>query len=327
MERCLSLTTPGLGVRALADLAAWAETLGYRTAWLSEVAGPDGFVMATAAAYRTREMRMGVAVVPAFTRTPAVLAMAAGSVSQALAGRPFRLGIGSSSEAIVAGWNGVPFDRPLRRVRETVEAVRAGLGGSGSYEGGTVAMRRFRSASPPEGPVELWVAALGPGMLRVAGEAGDGVCLNLMPARVVARQLAEVEAGRHTAGRSLEGFGVMARLQTLVTDDPGGARKMLRETILGAYLAQPVYNRFLGWMGYEEEAAAIARGWAARDREAVHAAIHDRLVDDLAIVGTAGEVRRRLDEYAAAGVGEAAVSVLVADRAVVEETLRAVAPG
>jgi hypothetical protein len=119
----------------------------------------------------------------------------------------------------------------------------------------------------------------------------------------------------------------MARLQTLVTDDPGGARKMLRETILGAYLAQPVYNRFLGWMGYEEEAAEIARGWAARDREVVHAAIHDRLVDDLAIVGTAGEVRRRLDEYAAAGVGEAAVSVLVADRAVVEETLRAVAPG
>lgn len=318
MERCLSLTSPGLTVPELAALAAWGEDLGYRTAWLAEVAGPESMVTAAAAALATSRMTLGVAVVPAFVRTPALLAMAAGSVSQVLAGRTLRVGIGSSSEAIVSGWNGVPFVRPLRRVEETVRAVREGLAGSGTFQGATVGMNRFKNAAPPAGPVELYVGALGPGMLAVAGAVGDGVCLNLMPPEVVPRQLA-------ATGRS-DGFGVMARLQVLLTEDLAAARTMLRETMLAAYLAQPVYNNFLRWMGYEEEAEAIATGWARRDREAVNLAIHDRLVDDLAILGTRSRVLARIDEYFASGVQQAAVSVLSSDRATVESTLRALAP-
>lgn len=327
MRIALSLTTPGLSVPELADLARWSEELGYREAWLSEVAGPDGFVNATAAAVATSAMDIGIAVVPAYTRTPAVMAMAAGSVSQVLAGRTFRLGIGSSSEAIVGGWNGIPFERPLTRVRETVEAVRAGLGELGDYEGRTVAMRRFRSASPAAGPVELYVGALNPGMLRVAGAAGDGVCLNLMPPEVVPRQLAEVRKGAEGAGRPPDDVGVMARLQVVITEDPAGARELLRRTFLGPYLAQPVYNRFLEWMGYAEEAASIAAAWAARDREGVARAVHDRLVDDLTVIGDVARVRERLEAYGDAGIATGAVSVLSADRSVVEETLRALAPG
>jgi probable F420-dependent oxidoreductase len=326
MDLALSLTTPGLTVPELASLARWAEELGYREAWLSEVAGPDAFVMATAAAVATERMALGVAVVPAYTRTPAAMAMAAGSVSQVLGGRPFRLGIGSSSEAIVEGWNGVPFERPLTRVRETVMAVRAGLGEVGDFEGRTVAMRRFRSAAPSAGPIALYVGALNPGMLRVAGAVGDGVCLNMVPPEVVPRQLDEVRRGAAAAGRDPSGIGVMARLQVAVTDDPAPVREVLRRTFLGPYLAQPVYNRFLAWMGFEEEAAAIAEGWAARDREAVARAVHDGLVDRLTLVGDAGAVRDRLDAFAEGGVGVAAVSVLSPDRAVVEQTLRVLAP-
>lgn len=318
MERCLSLTSPGLTVPELAALAAWGEGLGYRTAWLAEVAGPESMVTATAVALATSRMTLGVAVVPAFVRTPALLAMAAGSVSQVLAGRTLRVGIGSSSEAIVSGWNGVPFVRPLRRVEETVRAVREGLSGSGSFQGATVGMNRFKTTAPPAGPVELYVGALGPGMLAVAGAVGDGVCLNLMPPEVVPRQLA-------ATGRTDE-FGVMARLQVLITEDVTAARTMLRETMLAAYLAQPVYNNFLRWMGYEEEAAAIANGWAARDREAVNLAIHDRLVDDLAILGTRSRVLARIDEYFGAGIEQAAVSVLSSDRVTVESTLRTLVP-
>jgi probable F420-dependent oxidoreductase len=328
VEIALSLTVPGLTVPELASLAAWSESVGYRTAWTAEVAGPEAFVVATAAAGAARAMRIGVAVVPAYTRTPALLAMAAGSVSQALGGRPFRLGIGSSSETIVHGWNGVPFDRPVRRVRETVEAVRAGLSGSGDYAGDLVSMRRFRTAAPPEGPVEIFVGALGPRMLETAGAVGDGVCLNMMPARVVPRQLEHVRAGAEESGRILpDGFGVMARVQVMITDDVPAARDRLRRAILGPYLAQPVYNRFLRWMGFEEEAAAIDAGWAARDRDRVERAIHDGLVDDLAVVGPADVVRERLAEYGEAGVTEAAVSVLSDDAAVVTDTLRSLAPG
>jgi hypothetical protein len=116
----------------------------------------------------------------------------------------------------------------------------------------------------------------------------------------------------------------MARLQVVVTDDAPAARDMLRDNFIGPYMAQPVYNRFLSWLGYEEEAQAIATGWAARDREAVGRAIHDRLVDDLALVGSASAVRDRLDEFAAAGLKTAALMVI--DRSSVEDTLRALAP-
>lgn len=327
MELALSPTTPGLTVSELADLCGFAEDLGYRHSWLAEVAGPDAFVMAAAAAVRTKKMEFGVGVVPAYTRTPAVLATAAASVSQLLGGRTFRLGIGASSDVIVTEWHGLQFTRPLARVGETVQAVRAILSGDPGYAGATVSTNRFRLATSPSGPIPLFVGALRPGMLRMAGRVADGVCLNLMPARVVPRQLAEVREGAAGAGRSLTNdFGVMARLQVLVTDDPAAAREMLRQQFIGPYLAQPVYNRFLAWMGYEEEAAAIAAGWAARDREAVGRATHDRLIDDLALVGNAAKVRHRLEEYGEAGISVAALMVLTPTRAAVEETLRAVAP-
>jgi probable F420-dependent oxidoreductase len=325
MELAVSPTTPGLGVRELTDLCTWAEERGYRSAWLAEVAGPDAFVLATAIAMATTEMTVGVAVVPAFTRTPAVLATAAGSVSQVLAGRTFRLGIGSSSEVIVSSWHGLRFDRPLTRVRETVQAVRAGLSSSGEYQGQTVSMSRFRPASRPAGPVEVYVAALGPAMLAIAGEVADGVCLNISPPEAVVRQLAEVEKGAARAGRGLGNtFGVMARLHVAIVDDPKPVRAALRDSLLGPYLAQPVYNRFLSWAGYEEEAAAIARGWAAKDRQAVAEAIHDRLVDQLVIVGNENHVRTRLDEFAGAGITAAALSV--PDPSLVGDTLGRLAP-
>jgi alkanesulfonate monooxygenase SsuD/methylene tetrahydromethanopterin reductase-like flavin-dependent oxidoreductase (luciferase family) len=272
-------------------------------------------------------MECGVGVVPAYTRTPAGLAIAAASVSQLLGGRPFRLGIGASSHVIVEQWHGLSHKEPLARVKDTVLAVRQALAGQGDYAGPTLTMTRFRSAAIPIGPVPIFIGALRPRMLALAGEVADGVCLNLMPPRVVVRQLAEVRRGALQAGRELPAdYGVMARLQTVVTDDPAAVREMLRNQFIGPYLAQPVYNRFLAWMGYEDEAQSIALGWAARDREAVAAAIHDRLIDDLVLVGDASHVRDRLDEFADAGLTVAALMVLTPSRSAVEDTLTALAP-
>jgi probable F420-dependent oxidoreductase len=326
MELALSPSTPGLSVSELADLCRFAEDLGYGQAWLAEVAGPDSFVLAAAVAQKTERLECGVAVVPVYTRTPAALATAAASVSQLMGGRPFRLGLGASSGVIVEQWHGVPMVKPLARVRDTALAVRQALTGEGDYVGTTLTMSRFRSATLPSGPVPMFIGALRPRMLAVAGEVGDGVCLNLMPPRVVIRQLAEVRRGAAAVGRELPAdFGVMARLQTVVTDEPAGVKETLRNQFIGPYLAQPVYNRFLAWMGYEEEAKAIAAGWAAKDRASVAAAIHDRLIDDLVLVGNAGYVRDRLDEFAASGLTVAGLMVLTPSRSAVEDTLRALA--
>ena len=321
MELAVSATSPGWSVAQLAELCEFAEGLGFRQAWEAEVAGPDPFVLATAIAARTKTMEIGVAAVPVYTRSATTLATSALSVSNVLGGRTFRLGLGSSSEVIVSGWHGLDFTDHLRRVRETVESIRAILNGDAEYVGKTISMRKFRPAVSPAGPVEVWVAGLRPRMLALAGAVADGVCLNLMPPRVVYDQLAAVAGGAEAAGRATP-KGVMARLQVLVTDNARSARAMLRSEFLGPYLAQPVYNRFLDWMGYPEEAQAIAEAWGRRDRSALAASIPDRLVDELALIGNRSEVRARLDDFAEAGVTVAAISVLVPDRQVVEETLR-----
>jgi probable F420-dependent oxidoreductase len=325
MLLAISPSTPGIPASDLVDLCVAAEDLGYRAAWVAEVAGPEAFSLLGAVASRTKTLDLGVAVVPAMTRSPALLAMAAGTVSQLLGGRDFSLGIGSSSQTIVEHWHGAPFVPPLARVRESVEATRALLGGERGYDGSHVSVDRFRLASRPMGRVRVFVGALGPRMLRLAGAVGDGVCLNLMPPGAVPRQLAEVRRGAEAAGRELpDHFRVMARFHIVLTDDVESGRGLIREGF-GPYFAQPVYNRFLRWLGHETEAAGISEAFAAGDRGAVAAAFTDAIVDGVSLVGGPAEVRSRLDEYSEAGVDIGALNV-IGDLQAVRDGLGYLAP-
>jgi alkanesulfonate monooxygenase SsuD/methylene tetrahydromethanopterin reductase-like flavin-dependent oxidoreductase (luciferase family) len=186
-------------------------------------------------------------------------------------------------------------------------------------------MQRFPLTAPPAGPIELYVGALGPRMLHVAGAVGDGVCLNLMPPRVVPRQLTEIRAGAAEAGRELsDDFGVMARLHVVPGEDLETCRALVRHAF-GPYFAQSVYNRFLAWCGHPEAAQAIGAGFASGDRAAVAAAFTDEIVDEVAVVGPIGRIQDRLAEYADAGLTIAALNVIAPNGEVVLETLEAVA--
>lgn len=310
MRLAVSPSTPGASATELVELAVEAESLGYDAAWLAEVAGPESFALAGAIASRTSRLDLGIAVVPASTRTAALLAMGAGTISQLLDGREFGIGIGSSSQVIVESWHGAPFTPPLARVREAVEATRALLGGERSYRGEHITAERFRLTSTPGGPVRVLVGALGPRMLRLAGAVGDGVCLNLMSPEVVKRQLAEVQRGASDAGRDLpDHFTVVARFHTMLTDDADTGRDAVRVGF-GPYFAQPVYNRFLEWSGHPEAAAAVVSAFEAGDRAGVAAALTDEIVDGVALVGPGGRIEERLAEYAEAGVDVGALNLL-----------------
>lgn len=325
MRLGLSPSTPGLAAPDLIDLAVEAERLGYEEAWVAEVAGPDAFTLLGALAARTNRMHLGVAVVPAMTRSPALLAMGAATVSQLLQGREFFLGIGSSSNVIVEQWHGADFVPPLARVRESIEATRALLDGETEYLGEHVITRRFRLAGAAAGPVRVFVGALGPRMLRLAGAVGDGVCLNLMPPEAVPRQIAEIRRGAEQAGRDLPAhFRVMARFHVVVTDDVDAGRGMIRAGF-GPYFAQPVYNRFLSWMGHDEAARGIAEAFARGDRAGVAAAFTDPIVDGVGLVGPPDTIRHRLGEYAAAGVDIGALNI-IGDAAAVLQGLEQLAP-
>ena len=327
MEIALSPTSIGVGASDLADLTVEAESLGYSAAWLAEVAGPEAFTLAGTIAARTNQMALGVAVVPAATRSPSLLAMGAATVSDLLGGRSFSLGIGASSEVIVRSWHDREFHPPLARVKDSVLATRALLRGERGYRGDTVSIDRFALTQKATGPVGIYVGALGPRMLRLAGAVGDGVCLNLMTAAAVPRQLDQIRRGAEDASRELPtGFGVMARFHLVVTDDVASGRSMIRAGF-GPYFAQPVYNRFLAWMGYVDEARTIATAFERGDRDGVAGAFHDEIVDAIALIGAPGHIRERLEQYAAAGIDVAALSFHAPDPAAVAAAIRLMAPG
>src|SRR5437899_7646584 len=308
-------------------VAERAEALGYESIWLADTgAGPDAFVVAAAAALATRRIRLGTAVVPIYTRALPVLAAGAGSCAQLMPGRPFVLGLGVSSETIVDAWGGVPYRRPPARMRETVAALRPMLAGDRvTFEGKTVRTRGFRLVSPPPAPVPISVGALMPPMLELAGEIADGVILNFMPVEAVPRMLAHVRAGAERAGRDPAALEVVARFQTVVTDDAAAARDVIRQ-MMGPYFATSVYNRFIAWFGLPEEARPIDAAWRAKDRAHNVAAVTDEMVDRLAIIGSAEHCRARLAEVAAAGVTTPMIQPFLFDETAIWRTFERLAP-
>jgi probable F420-dependent oxidoreductase len=307
-------------------VAARAEELGYDSLWIADTgAGPDAFVVGAVAAEATRRVRIGTAVVPIYTRALPVLAAGAGSVAQLAPGRVV-LGIGVSSETIVDSWGGVPFRQPLTRMRETVGTLRHMLAGERvTFEGKTVRTRGFRLVSQPPAPVPIFVAGLMPPMLALAGEVADGVILNFFPVDALPRILAHVRAGAERAGRDPAAIEVVSRFQVIVTDDVPAARAALR-LMMGPYFATSVYNRFVAWCGFPEEAEAIAAGWRAKDRARNQAAVTDDLIDRLAIIGPPEHCRARLAEFAAAGVTTPMVHPFLFDETSIWRTFEALAP-
>ena len=322
----VTVPVPGLTARDSLDLARTASQWGYRAAWGSEVDGPDAFTLLGALA-ATTDYQLGVAVLPVQTRTVFVIGMSAVSLSQLSGGR-FALGVGASSEVLVSRFGGQPFDRPLTHLREAVEALRPILRGERStFNGRYVKVGGYKTPTPPPAPVPLYLGSLNPRSLRLAGELADGLCINQIAPKHVPAMLDEVRAGAKEAGRELPGdFPVVARLFCLVTDDAASARQIVK-MIFAPYVATSVYNKFYRWMGYEEEAEAIARAAEAKDREGMAKAFSDRIAEDLFVIGTADEVVARLREYVDAGVTVPVIAPMAVSPDMAAQTLRAIGEG
>jgi len=323
-ETRLAITAPlaGCTARESLDVAIAASQWGYRAAWGSEVDGPDAFTLLGALA-ATTDYDLGVGVIPVQTRTVFTIGMSAVSLAQLSRGR-FSLGIGASSEVIVKRFGGQPFDKPLAHVREAVEALRPILRGERStFDGEYVHIGGYKHPSPPPAPVPLFLGSLNPRSLRMAGELADGLCVNQVSPHQVTVMVDEARKGAKAAGRELGDFPVMARLFCLVTDDAAAARRIVGG-VFAPYVATSVYNRFYRWMGYEEEAEAIAKAAEAGDKDAMRAAFSDRMARDLFVIGTLGEVVERLREYVEAGVTIPVVAPLAPGADAAGQTLKAI---
>jgi probable F420-dependent oxidoreductase len=287
MERRWGLTLPlaGVPLAETGDLVKRAEAAGFTDFWSGETNGPDGFTPLALSAAWTERARLGSGVVGVFQRGPALLAQEAAALADASGGR-FVLGIGSSSDRIVEGWNGIPFEKPLTKVRETVDFLQAALAGERTESG-------FKLETAPAQRVPIVLAALRGKMLELAVDRADGAFTNFLPLSGLPRVSAQLE------GAPAE-FELLCRFFCI----PGEREQVepLARFMFSSYITVPVYEAFYRWLGYGEQIDPMVEAWQAGDRKAAAAAAPWEAIEETFVFGTPEQMKERLAEFVAGGI-------------------------
>ena len=287
MAQRWGLTVPltGIGLADNAELLRRAEAAGYTDLWSGETNGPDGFTPLALASAWTETVRLGTGVVGVMQRGRALLAQETAALADASGGR-FALGIGASSDRIVEGWNGMPFERPLTKMSETIDFLRTALAGERA-DGG------FKLERAPGERVSIIVAALRGKMLRLAVEKGDGAFTNFLPLEGLPKVVGQLEGAP-------EGFELLCRFFCI----PGEREQVepLARFMFSSYITVPVYEAFYRWLGYGGHIDEMVAAWNAKDRQKAAEAAPWDLIEEMFIFGSPGQMKQRLDAFVAGGI-------------------------
>jgi probable F420-dependent oxidoreductase len=304
----LTLPLPGISLADHAELVRRAEAAGYTDLWSGETNGPDGFTPLTLSAAWTERARLGTGIVGVFQRGPALLAQEAAALADASRGR-FVLGIGSSSDRIVEGWNGIPFEKPLSRVRETLEFLQAALAGERTSTG-------FKLEKAPEQPVPIMLAALRGKMLELAVERTQGAFTNFLPLGGLPKVAAQLDGAPPD-------FELLCRFFCI----PGEREQVepLARMMFSSYITVPVYTAFYEWLGYGEQIEPMLAAWKAGDRKAAAEAAPWEAIEETFLLGTPEQMKERIATFVAGGI-TLPILLLIAPPENVGEMIEALAP-
>ena len=291
------------------ELALRAEGLGFDSVWVPEAWGFDAISMLGALAVRTERIRLGTGIVNVFSRAPALLAQTAVTLDAISSGR-FILGLGTSGHQVISGWHGIPFERPVLRLRETVEIVRRVLRReplrfSGEIFQLTQGLKLL--AHPRRAEVPIFLATLTPAGIRLTAEVADGwLPILFSPAHMhVFRP--ELEEGASASGRKLDDLEIAPFLPVAPSEDRGSALDALRPWValyvggMGSR-ARNYYNQTVQRYGFVEEAAEIQDLYLSGKKIDAVRRVPDALVDAVTLSGPPGAIRERVQACAAAGV-------------------------
>lgn len=309
-------------------VAVEAERLGFQSAWVTEVAGPDVATVLAAAATATRRIRLGTGIAAIFVRDPYLAAMTFAAL-QDLSGGRIIAGFGTSTPAIVTGWHSLPWSKPLGHTREYVDIFRRLVAGERVKHEGLYTIRGASIRTAGGQPIPVYVGALNERMLELAGEIADGVILNFPTRSYVRRAVAAIERGLATSGRTRAEFDVLAFLRTVVSTDERAAAAPIRRELVSYFMA-PVYEKVFRADGYGDDCDRFVSRWREGDRAGAVAGISDAFVRDHAILGTPAECRAQAEAMLEAGVDTAVLFPVAAEGAAgsdaILRTVQALAP-
>jgi probable F420-dependent oxidoreductase len=281
----LTIPLTGIGLPDNEELLRRAEAAGYTDLWSGETNGPDGFTPLALASAWTEKVRLGTGVVGVMQRGRALLAQETAALADASGGR-FALGIGASSDRIVEGWNGMPFEKPLSKMSETIDFLRTALSGERA-DGG------FKLERAPEEKVPIIVAALRGKMLRLAVEKGDGAFTNFLPLEGLPQVAGQLEGAP-------EGFELLCRFFCI----PGEREQVepLARFMFSSYITVPVYEAFYRWLGYGERIDPMVEAWNGKDRQKAAEEAPWDLIEEMFIFGSPDRMRERLQAFVDGGI-------------------------
>jgi F420-dependent oxidoreductase-like protein len=304
-----------------------ADRLGYSVVWAAEAYGSDSPSTLAWIAGQTSRIDLGSAVMQIPARTPAATAMTAATIDSLSGGR-FRLGLGVSGPQVSEGWHGVPFAKPLARTREYVDIVRMALRRETvQYSGKHYTLPLPGGAGkplklgfhPPRSDIPIYLAAVGPRNLELAGEIADGWLAIFFSPEHAADLLGAVGAGCRTAGRDLAGFDVVASVPLVVGEDPASCAELVR-WYAALYIGgmgsreQNFYNQLATRMGFADAAREIQDLYLDKRQRDAAAAVPLEFIDQTSLLGTGPRIADRMRAYAEAGVTTLSVSLFVGDR-------------
>ncbi|MEV6380194.1 LLM class flavin-dependent oxidoreductase [Streptomyces sp. NPDC051773] len=317
MRTSTTIEASGGDWREIVDYVTEAEKLGLDICWVAEAWGSEAPSPLGYLAARTERLLLGSGIIQLGTRTPMAIARAAITLSQISEGR-FLLGLGPSGPQVIEGLHGVPFDRPLSRMRETVEIVRqAASGDKVSYAG-----REFRIPLPGEArpmrlsmraeyDIPVYLATLSPKMLRLTGEIADGwLGTSFVPEGAKEAYFDHLDEGLTAAGRTRADLDICQGAEVAFAEDEdalramvAGRKKELAFSLGGMGSATTnFYNNAYSRQGWAEVAAEVRERWQAGDRDGAAALVTDEMVLATTLIGTEEMVRERLRVWRAAGV-------------------------
>ncbi|NYG08472.1 F420-dependent oxidoreductase-like protein [Phycicoccus badiiscoriae] len=327
MELGVNLGYFGMGVdHDNVAVAQEADRLGYAVAWAAEAYGSDVPTVLAWIGALTERIGLGAAVMQIPARTPAMTAMTAATLDTLSQGR-FRLGLGVSGPQVSEGWHGVPFAAPLGRTREYVEIVRMALRRESLAYAGThftlpVADGPGKALKltihPPRPDLPIYLAAVGPKNLELAGEVADGWHAIFFSPEHSGDLVQSVVTGRRRAARGtdddpLDGFDIAPSVPVVISDDVEAAADAIRP-YAALYIGgmgsreQNFYNQLAVRMGFEEAAATVQDLFLARQHRDAAAAVPFEFIDATALIGPRDRIRDRLARYADAGVGTMSIA-------------------